>query len=85
MDCCNPCLPLVELLGKDLMCADSVVGAQRLHQAINYMNDGQVFVLRQRLKLNILTDRIDNAKQTRAVFNARVFWVGCRILEPSAR
>ena len=39
------------------MCADPADGAQTLHRAIHHMNDGQVFMMGERLKLNIRTDR----------------------------
>ena len=55
MDSCK--FPVVALLGEDLMCVDPVDGAQTLHRAIHHMNDGQVFMMGERLKLNVRTDR----------------------------
>ena len=48
---------VVALLGEDLMCVDPVDEAQTLHRAIHHMNDGQVCMMGERLKLNVRTDR----------------------------
>ena len=55
MDSCR--FPFVALLGEDLMCVDPADGVQTLHRLIHYMNDGQVFIMGERLKLNVRTDR----------------------------
>ena len=49
--------PFVALLYEDLMCVDPAEGAQTLHRAIHHMNDGPVFMMGERLKLNVRTDR----------------------------
>ena len=55
MDSCK--FPFVALLGEELMCVDPADGVQTLHRAIHHINDGQVFMMGERFKLNVRTDR----------------------------
>ena len=83
MDSCR--FPFVALLGEDLMCVDPADGLQMLHRAIHHMNDGQVCLMGERIKLNVRTDRFAMRDRLERYLMPRVFWVGRRSLEPNAR